>query len=123
MFTVDKYLLKVHDMVNYNCWDFIREVWMELTGEDIGHRTPAVATRKNMRDKFEREEIHFMRIQEPIDPCLVMFLRRRMLPHVGVYYNKKVLHLPEKSNGKYQPLNIVGMGFLETRFYKCQLSS
>lgn len=120
MISVDKYLSKKHDMKQYNCWDFIREVWLELTGEDIGHRTPPSGSRKEMIQRFKEEEIQFERLETVQDPCIVLFLREKILPHVGVYIRGRVLHLPEKSFGRYDPLSIASMSFKETRFYKCR---
>ncbi len=117
MIDIDTYLQKTHHMKNYNCWDFIRDVWEELTGEDIGMRTPKLATRKNMKERFTEEEKHFKRLTEKQDPCIVLFKRGKMLPHVGIYLRGKVLHLPEKSNGKFEPLELVKMPFKNVRFY------
>jgi len=117
MLDIDKYLQKSHDMKNYNCWDFIRDVWLDITGEDIGKRTPKIVSRTNMITKFNDEEKQFHRLEEKQDPCLILFKRNRILPHVGVYVRGKVLHLPEKSNGKYEPLELVKLPFNEVRFY------
>ena len=70
--------------------------------------------------KFAREEAHFEKIPEPIDPCIVLFKRNRVLPHVGIYVRGKVLHLPERSNGKFEPLEIASLGFIDTGFYLCK---
>ena len=123
MFTVDNYLPKVHNMEDYNCWDFIREVWLELTDEDIGFRTPKNVTRKAMKEKFAREEADFTQIDTPIDPCIVLFKRHRVLPHVGIFVRGKVLHLPEHSHAKYEKLEIASLGFKEVGFYLCKQSS
>lgn len=117
MLEVDKYIQKRHSMKDYNCWDFIREVWIDLTGIDIGHRTPTNLSRKAMKERFEKEEYQFKRLTVLQDPCLLLFKRNKILPHVGVYYKGKVLHLPEKSNGKYEPLDIASLGFQEVRYY------
>lgn len=122
MFKVENYLLKQHNMVTYNCWDFIREVWEDLTAQDIGYRTPKGASRKDMKHKFAREEAEFQRIDELQNPCIVLFTRKNALPHVGVYLNGGVLHLPEHNTAKYEPIDIVGLGFKETRYYLCKQS-
>lgn len=120
MFTVDKYLGKVHNMKDYNCWDFIREVYLELTGEDIGYRTPLSGSRTEMKERFAREEQEFLKIPEAVSPCIVLFKRHRVLPHVGIYYKGKVLHLPEHSTARYEPLSIASLGFKEVGFYLCK---
>jgi len=122
MVSVDKYLSKKHHMRDYNCWDFIREVWLDLKGEDIGHRTPPSGSRKDMIEKFAQEEREFVRLEKAEDPCIVLFLRDKMLPHVGIYVRGKVLHLPEKSYGRYEQLALVGLVFKEIRFYRCKTS-
>ena len=120
MISVDKYLSKKHDMRQYNCWDFIREAWLEITGEDIGHRTPSSGSRADMIRRFQREEQEFQRLDKCEDPCIVLFLRENKLPHVGIYIRGRVLHLPEKNYAKYEKIEIVSMCFKEVKFYKCK---
>jgi hypothetical protein len=118
MQSIDQYLSKKHDMKEYNCWDFIREVWLDITGTDIGHRTPVSVSREEMKERFRKEEKEFKRLPEKKDPCIVLMLRSNMLPHVGIYVRGRVLHLPEKSYTRFEPLAQATFGFKEVRFYE-----
>ncbi len=118
-FSTDKYFGKEFHIENYNCWDFIRDVWLELKGEDIGKRTPTPATRYEMKIKFSKEENHFQNISELQSPCIVLFKRDKATPHVGVFYNGKVLHLKE-TGVKYEDINLAGFGFTEIKYYICK---
>jgi hypothetical protein len=120
MFLVDSYLGLSHDMGKYNCWDFIRDVWLEVKDQDIGKRTPKTVTLKNLKSKFIEEESQFKKIDSPISPCIVLFRRKKSLPHVGVYLEGFVLHLPEKQTSRMDKLEIVGKGFTEIGFYTCK---
>jgi hypothetical protein len=119
MFTVDKYLKKPFDIVNYNCWDFIRDVLIDLKGVDVDCRTPNPPTREAMRVAFATQENQFKRLGKPEDGCIVLFSRPKSTPHVGVFYKGKVLHL-EKNGAHYQPLDIVKLGFKNIRYYECK---
>ena len=120
MLVIENYLRKQHNMETYNCWDFIREVYLDLTEQDIGFRTPKGASRADMKEKFAREEAQFERIEKPQDPCIVLFKRKKVLPHVGIFVRGRVLHLPEKTTARYEPLEIASLGFIDTRFYLCK---
>lgn len=118
-FTVDKYLNKRFNLHHYNCWDLVREVMIELTGKDIGDRTPNPPTALSRIRKFNDEEKDFIKLDKPESPCIVLFKRKKGIPHVGVFWKNKVLHLPE-TGAKYQPLNIVAVTFTDIGFYKCK---
>ena len=116
-FSVDKFMHRQFHIQNYNCWDFIREVWLELAGRDIGHRTPEVATQLAMRRRFDREEREFVKLAAPEDPCIVLMRRVKGTPHVGIFYKKKVLSIDERGV-TYFPLNVATAGFKSVGFYR-----
>lgn len=118
-FTVDKYLGKKFSIVSYNCWDLVREAWLDLTGDDIGKRTPIPPTLRAMKERFLNEESHFMKVDKPVSPCIVLFKRYRLLPHVGIFFKNKVLHIRE-TGVEYQPLSVASFGFKEVGFYICR---
>lgn len=104
----DRYLVKVYDKERYNCWDFVREVWQELTGEDVFTVTPP---------SVESIAPHFTPIEAPESPCLVLMLRQRCTPHIGVFYNGRVLHM-NKRGPEYSPLHSATASFPTVRYYK-----
>lgn len=122
---VDKYLAKTHHITEYNCWDFIREIWIDLTGEDIGKRTPPSGTRSDMKLKFAEEEAHFIKLDGPANPSIVLFKRPRLLPHVGICIKHvgkwRILHLAEGGSGKLEPVELASLGFTEIGYFKWQM--
>lgn len=118
-FSVDKYLTRVFNISSYNCWDLVREVWLDLTGDDIGKRTPIPPTIRSMKEKFTTEESYFLKIEKPVSPCIVLMKRNKMLPHVGIFVKNKVLHIKE-SGVEYQNLSVASIGFKEVGFYTCR---
>ncbi len=104
---MDRYLTKRFDIRSYNCWHLVREVWQDLKGEDLGEL---------MTWDHVKETSRFSRIEKPQSPCIVLMLRDRHTPHVGVYYCGKVLHI-KASGAQYVPLNMATVGFQKTEFY------
>lgn len=115
-FSVDRYLGRRFDEVSYNCWDLLREAWLDLTGDDIGHRTPTPATPLAMRRRFDAEEAEFERLPEARSPCIVLMRRPRAVPHVGLFWKGRVLHI-QPSGVRYDRLADATLGFTEIRFY------
>lgn len=104
MIDTDKYLSSVFDIKSYNCWHFVKDVWLELRGQLL-----EVAT-------VRQAQVDYVELPAPRSPCLVLMEAVGQVPHVGVYLNGKVLHL--KQNGAwYQPLEIASVGFQSTSFY------
>jgi hypothetical protein len=94
-FSINKWVCsgKVFSITEYNCWHFLRDVWRDATGHDLGDRVPASV--KAYRDRFDvgaREEQ--TRIDSPVTPCIAYFPKaRKATPHIGMYWRGKVLHL------------------------------
>ena len=60
----------------------------------------------------------FQKLEQPISPCFVVMQRSKTQPHIGIYYNGRVLHM--KENGvEYQPLQVVRRYFTKIGFYAC----
>lgn len=116
MFSVDPYLAREFDQARYNCWDMLREAWFEITGDDIGCRTPEPATALAMRHRFDREEAEFERLPGPVSPSIVLMRRPRTVPHVGLFWIAKVLHIQPRG-ARYERLETARLGFTEVRFY------
>lgn len=114
---VDKYLSKRFHLQHYNCWHFVRDVWYELSGVMLYDYTPDRVTKYEMQLAAEDASHRFMRIETPgTSPLIVLMKRNRDVPHIGVLYNGKVLHLrPE--GAVYQPMDIASTGFDQIIFY------
>jgi len=117
MFHVDKYLLKEYDQQRYNCWHFACEVWAELTGNKLNPYLP-VDWFANLLDQYATDaSISFSRLEQPESPCLVLLRRARVVPHVGVYYSGRILHLGEKG-ASYVPLHHLTALYPKVEYYK-----
>lgn len=114
---IDDYLLKEFHPTKYNCWDFTRDVWKELTGTDLGQQTPSVHTPKDYTDRALQVANTLTRLDQVADPCIVLFQRRRISPHVGVYYRGRVLHLDSRG-AKYLPLDQVSATYTTVTYYQ-----
>lgn len=94
--SVDPFLRARHRGDDYNCLHFARDVWLELTGDDIQRRLDALSEPEGTRH-FSRGEVKsFARLPRRSDPCLVLMRRPRGQPHVGVYLRGRILHLTEQ---------------------------
>ncbi len=114
--SIDKYFTRRFNLGEYNCWDLVREVMLDLTGKDIGKRTPFPVTRGAIKDNFKEQEKQFKKLEQPVEPCIVLLRRPKVTPHVGVFLKGKVLHINE-TGVEYQPLDIVSRGFTEIGYY------
>lgn len=103
----DTYLMKRFNKDTYNCWHFVHEVWRDLTGTDLSTPNPSV----------ESIAPHMQQIDIPESPCIVLMLRARCTPHVGVYYKGRVLHMNARG-AEYGALDSVTASFPTVRFYK-----
>jgi hypothetical protein len=117
-FAVDKYLDRKFNLQNYNCWDLVREAWLELKGVDVGNRTPNPPTALSRIKRFRDQEKDFTKLEKPESPCIALFKRPKLIPHVGIYYKGKVLHLPE-TGAAYQAVELImKTGFTQVGYYK-----
>ena len=91
----------------YTCNEFTCEAWLQITGEDLTQR---------LQD-FLNGKSSFTLHEEPSSPCIVFFTNGKETPtHVGVFFEDKLLHL-SKRGAPYVPLEIIKMGFRQTRYY------
>jgi hypothetical protein len=122
----DDLLLKRFDIRTYNCWDLTREVWLRLTGQDLGSPELIYYTREEFGDVVEAwQDTRFLQIEDnPAQACIVLMLRPRIMPHVGVYLGRRenrVIHI-RRAGVQVQPPQIATMGFTSVKYYlPCQL--
>lgn len=123
MVDVSKYLGREFHWKRYNCWDFVRDVWLDTTGVDIGSRRPEEWTQAAMKRAFVEQENEVLgklvqRIEHPADPCLVMLLRPSILNHCGVLVSNRLLHMHPTRGVCHEDIHAATIGFNELRFYK-----
>jgi hypothetical protein len=103
----------------YNCLGFVAEAWEHLGGGlDVMERLQA------LNAGIHAEDGHvvlstvrgFQKLVKPESPCFVVMQRSKIQPHIGIFYNGRVLHM--KENGvEYQPLPVVQRYFTKIGFY------
>ena len=117
MTSVDKYFGRVYDSKKYTCLHFVRDVWQDYTGKDIGEAL-ASFFKLDQRRPNKSHLKSFERILHPKDPCFVVFSRPRAIIHIGIYIRGRVLHLTERGS-EFQPIDVVRLGFSDIRFFTC----
>lgn len=101
----------------YRCFDFVREVWLASFGEDVALKLTAFLGAVSTR-KFKLSDIkHCVRLDKPVDPCFVLLQSDlRVLPHVGIWYQGKVLHLAY-TGAEYMPLEMVARHYRRVSYF------
>lgn len=101
----------------YNCFDFVQEVWLRMTGEDVRNKmTKLIGDFKNRRWTASGMK-QFKRLTEPSHPCFVVMQRKRTTPHVGIWFEGRVLHLTA-TGVEWQPLQVARRYFTDIRYYR-----
>lgn len=116
-FTVDPYLSRVYDLAQMNCWHMLRDAWLDLTGQDLGDRTPERITSASLIGRFDTDVPAFTKLDGPDSPCIVLMRSPGVVPHVGLFLRGKVLQMT-KSGASYMPLPTARAGFDEVGFYR-----
>lgn len=109
MFSVDPYLGREYRRAQYECWDLLRDAWLELTGFDMGERPAAAGAALSVWR-------HFRQLAVPVSPSVVLMRRPRAVPHVGLFWRGRVLHI-QPEGARYEPLERASFGFTEIGFY------
>lgn len=113
--SVDRYLAWRFHLRKSNCWHIVRAGWLELTGNDIGDRTPATITAATLNRTFDVDVPTFRKLADPISPCIVLMVQRGAVPHVGLYYRGRVLQMTMRG-ASYMPLGPATAGY-RVEFY------
>jgi hypothetical protein len=106
MIQVDRFLDRVPGP-QYKCFDFVREVWRESFGVDLGDQLKGLAAALDSRKVRPGEVKRFIKLAQPVNPCFVIFQRPRNIPHIGIWYEGRVLHLQGGQSAQYVPLKDV----------------
>jgi hypothetical protein len=92
-FRIDPYLAKQFREGVYNCFDLVREAWLELTGVDLGAQTPPKGSGESYEARALKVANTLRLLSAKEDPCIVLMRRKRLEPHVGIYYKGRILHM------------------------------
>lgn len=101
----------------YNCLDFVREVWLAMTGEDITDRLVRLQGAFSERKATHTGMKGFTRLETPVSPCFVVMQCRGFEPHVGIYLDRRIFHLGGRGV-EYQPLEVARVYFRQIRYYR-----
>jgi hypothetical protein len=116
---IDKYFGRTYHPRLYNCAHFVCDVWGDLYGPDMENALRAFLCAPSKR-KAVLSDLRALRVlEQPEDPCVVLFRRPRLPTHVGLWLGGRVLHLHERGV-HYQPLEVVRMGYKTVRFLTCK---
>lgn len=115
-FNVNLFLDREFNDRRYNCFDFAREVWKSLTGKDLGPQTPSVRSVDTYTIQALSVADTLQRHSEPVDPCIVLMLRKRLEPHIGIYYRGRILHL-NRQGAHYADFGHVVAPYTTVQFY------
>lgn len=101
----------------YNCLDFVREVWLAMTGEDVTEKLTRLTGAFSQRRATVTGVRAFTRLEEPVSPCLVVMQRKGFDPHIGIFLDQRILHL-HRRGVEFQPLCVARAYFKTIRYYK-----
>jgi hypothetical protein len=116
-FSVDPYLSRVYQNGQYTCSEFAREVWLDLTGEDIAERLKALFRWGDDRHVAVSGYRSFTRLDTPESPCIALMRRARTVPHMGIYLRRRILHLTE-AGAAFQRPEMAALTFKTLRYYR-----
>ncbi len=116
---VDSYLARRYHLKRYNCWHMACDAWRDLTGQDLGDRTPEIITRAALIGRFDSDVPNFERIADPESPCLVLMRNPGTVPHVGVFMANKILQMTHNGASFTRP-EIATLGFRDVGYYRCR---
>ena len=114
--SIDRFLDRV-PRPGYNCFDFMREVWLYLKGEDLADKfTGLIGDFANRRLNLSAVK-GLKHSSKPIaDPCFVVMQKKNCDPHCGVYLDGRILHMKEEGV-EFQPPVVARYYFRNLRYY------
>lgn len=119
--SIDIYMGRRYDRRSYNCGHFVADVWMDLTGVDIGPAMSGLVKPTGQGQAILAHLRAFKRITKPISPCIAMLSPPRGQPHVGIFLRGRILHITE-SGVHFDHIDVACMGFNHARFYECKIN-
>lgn len=113
--SIDQFLDRVPSK-QYNCLDFVREVWLYLKKEDVTEKLTGLIGDFSQRKVTLTGVKGFKRLKAPINPCFVVMQRFKYIPHCGIYLDGRILHLKD-IGVEFQPLIVAKSYFQTIRYY------
>lgn len=116
---LDRFFHRRYSQDLYNCAHFTAEVWEALTGDNIEAKLGPFLHAPSERSAPLALRASFRRLEKPENPCIVLMQRRGLLPHVGVYLNRRIFHIQAAVGVQFLPPEVVTFGFHKIGYYKC----
>lgn len=114
---VDDFLGRRFNAQTYSCVHFVRDVWLELTGENIEAPLRRLLVPAGERRLTAGTFRAFRRLARPEPPAIAFMTALGHDPHIGVVIPGGMIHL--RTHGvEYFPLDIATRGFTHVRFYR-----
>jgi hypothetical protein len=114
---VDAYLGWQFDLATRNCWHLVRAGWKDLTGVDLGDRTPDRITTGALLDQFSNDVPAFTLLEKPESPSIVLMRRPGAVPHVGLFIRGRVLQMTPQGSS-YMPPSVACEGWPSVEYYR-----
>lgn len=116
--SLDPLFKKNYDKNYYNCAHFVSDAWELVTGRSISHELSCFLAPSKLRHAPNTLKESWVKLDSPTSPCIVLMRKNRVPPHVGMFFEGRVIHITE-IGVQYQPLEVVSRGFANIGFYKC----
>lgn len=112
---VDVFLDREYDFKRYNCGHFVSDVWLALTGEDIGSVCQSFLHGKINQFWEERNKRTLLKC--PVSPCVCVMKNKLHETHAGVFIEDKILHLSDLGV-RYEPIEEIAMPNKTVYYYR-----
>lgn len=114
MIVIDNFLDRIPSRT-YKCRDFCREVWLSAFDEDMADRMPLFLTGSGNITLNELRSLTLL--VKPENPCFVLYQRKHVIPHIGIYVRGGILHLRD-DGAAYDSVAYVERRFSKVSYYK-----
>lgn len=116
--SINKWLSKRYRAKSYTCSDFTRDVWLDLTGQDISQALAGLLEAHDGRGLRREHVRRFRELPGPVNPCLVVMQRPHWPVHIAVYVRGSVLQLTDKG-ATFLPPKVATQFHTSFRYIQC----
>lgn len=113
---LSQYMNRRFELRGYNCWSFVCEIWYDLTGNRISDEVVDFGWSET-QSLVSSHAQKLVKLREPESPCIALMQRKGQTPHVGIYYKRNIIHLPQ-TGPQYQSVQHATLGFTSVSYYK-----
>lgn len=117
MKSIDSLFDKDYDRNHYNCVHFAADFFKLMYGSDLAEALSCFLVPERIKKTDVKIKDFFKKVSTPENGCIVLMSGLRVLPHIGVFWEGKVLQI-RKSGVEFSSLEIATFGFKKIGFYK-----